>query len=133
MWIWRHRLNWIYSHLVKYLDLTGIRYSVLANVFSLFGADNDHMTLPNNIRGKENTYSCFFSSIELQFVIIFYHMQTNLTVPDLDHFRRILKNSTESMVTVNTTSPLSRSLIMYSIIGLLHELKMAAYFKKPIA
>ncbi len=41
-----------------------------------FGADNDHMTLPNNIRGKENTYS-FFSSIELQFVIIFYHMQTN--------------------------------------------------------
>ncbi len=41
-----------------------------------FGADNDHITLPNNIRGKENTYS-FFSSIELQFVIIFYHMQAN--------------------------------------------------------
>ncbi len=55
------------------------------------------------------------------------------TVPDLDHFRKILKNSTESMLTVNTTSPLSRSLIMYSIIGFLHELKMAAYFKKPIA
>ncbi len=37
------------------------------------------------------------------------------------------------MVTVNTTSPLSRSLIMYSIIGFLYELKMAAYFKKPVA
>ncbi len=28
--------------------------------FTCFGADNDHMTLPNNIRGKENTYSFLF-------------------------------------------------------------------------
>ena len=89
------------------------------------------MTLPNYISGKENTYSFLFS-VELQFVIKQTSCST-LTVPALDHFRKILKNSTESMLTVNTTSPLSQSLIMYSIIGFLHELKMAAYFKKPIA
>ncbi len=30
-----------------------------------FGADNDHMTLPNNIRGKDNTYIFFLYRIAI--------------------------------------------------------------------
>ncbi len=76
-----------------------------------FGAYNDHMTLPNNVRGNENTYIFFLYQLQLWsfFITCKQTSCSTLTVPDLDHFRKILKNSTESMVTVNTTSPLSWS------------------------